>query len=456
MSRPDPRLEPLLEVMLAIARQDFDVRAPVGDGGDAIDAVAVGLNMLCEELREEVASRRELERAHADLKRVHGQLAHAGKLAAIGHLAAGVAHEMNNPIQGISVCLSILERSQAQLLGMLGSREPLDREAVRERIMEGVDVLSDAHEAIERVRGVSASLRTFARIDDDSLSAVDLGDVIRVSARLSESLARRRAQVELDLAPVPPVWGSRGKLGQVVTNLLVNALQAVPERDAERQRVRLRLRAADGQVILAVEDSGPGVPAELWTRIFEPFYSTKADDLGTGLGLSLASDILALHGGSIRVDKSELGGARFEVTLPVAAAREATPAPPPKVGPTRRPRVLLVDDEEVLLRLFERLLADDCDVVTASSGDEALRILAEDPSFDRVVCDLEMPSTDGIDVFEATLRASPTLAARFVFATGGAVTARGRAFLDGKDARVLHKPFQPAALLASILAGMPE
>jgi signal transduction histidine kinase/CheY-like chemotaxis protein len=440
----DARLEQLLETMLGIARQDFDVKAPVRDDGTVIDAIAVGLNMLAEELRGEVASRRDLERAHEELQHTQAQLVHAGKLAAIGQLAAGVAHEINNPIQGVQFCLSILQRAHAQMLEGLAAGTLAQ---VRAHLTSSDVAIRDAQEAIERVRGVTSALQTFARVDDEAFTSVNLAEVVRVACRLGESTVRSRATLELDLPPVPLVKGSRGKLGQVVTNLLVNASQAVPEGTPERQTIRLSLSSMGGQVTFAVDDSGPGVPTGDRRRIFEPFFTTKPAELGMGLGLSLVAEIVKAHGGTIAVSDSTLGGARFEVVLPATTEDSVEPSSAVPSFGVPRPRVLLIDDEDVVLRVLEALLIDDCEVVTARSGQEALGVLGDDSRFDLVVCDLQMAGIDGPKVYETAVARTPALAARFVFVTGGAITARCRTFLDETRVRVLHKPFRIDTLL---------
>lgn len=443
------RLEALLEVMLAIARQDFEVRAPVGPEADAIDAIAVGLNMLAEELRGEVTSRRELERAHTELQQTQARLVHAGKLAAIGQLAAGIAHEINNPIQGVQICLSIVRRTQEQLLDAL-VEGTLDVEQARRRLSRTTASIDDAFEAIERVRGVTSSLRTFARIDDAPLTRVDLADVIGVSVRLSESTARIRARIVLELADVPPVHGSRGRLGQVVTNLIVNAIQAIPEGATAAHVIRIGLALEAEWVVLTVDDSGVGIPPADRERVFSAFFTTKAAELGTGLGLSLVAEIVRAHGGSISASESTLGGARFEVRLPAMAGATRAPSSEPRPRSLGRRRVLIVDDEPMLLRLLGIVLSEQCDVVTASSGEVALELVRRGPAFDVVICDLGMPGMDGVAVYEALTELEPTLRSRFVFATGGATTTKARVFLEQTTERTLQKPFEVATLLTLI------
>jgi signal transduction histidine kinase/ActR/RegA family two-component response regulator len=446
----DARLGQLLEVLLAIARQDYETRAEVSGAQDTLDAIAVGLNMLGEELAHEVTSRRELERAHEELKQAQAKLVHTGKLAAVGQLASGVAHEISNPAMSLEVALAIIKRTAGDLLAGAGAAALPAERAEKMR-----SALEDAEEAVGRIRRLTGDLRTFARTDDETPQAVQLDEVARVSSRLAAPTVRPRAELVLDLAPVPPVVGDRGRLGQVVTNLLVNAAQAVPEGAPAENTVAVSTRAVDGEVLLAVEDSGPGVPPALRDRIFEPFFTTKPEGVGTGLGLALVAEITAAHHGRIRVTSGKRGGARFELAFPArpagrAAVPQAAAASAPAPAPAPSARLLLVDDETLIIRLFSTLLGKTCKLVVAESGAEAVELLQGDRAFDLILCDLHMPGVDGIAVYEEVERLEPSLLERFVFTTGGAVTTRSREFLERVQPRVLAKPFPVDRLLALI------
>ena len=444
----DARLGEILEALLAIARQDFSVRVAARGGHDVLDAIAVGLNLLAEELSSEVASRRELERAHAELKEAEARLIHAGKLAAVGQLASGVAHEINNPAMGLEAALAIIHRAfELVETELSGSQVP--RRAVS--ALRGARAAAeDASEAVTRIRRLTGDLRTFARTDDERFVPVELDEIVSISCRLAEPTVRQRASLELELGDVPAVLGSRGRLGQVVTNLLVNAAQALSEEHPRDQRIRVRTARSGSEVVLSVEDSGPGVPVGLRQRIFEPFFTTKPEGVGTGLGLALVAEIVKAHSGTIRVTDGASGGARFEVRLPVyeKAPEAARSEPPPP--PAERIRLLLIDDEPMLRRLFTILLADSCEVVTAENGSKAIELLEQDRAFDVVLCDLHMPTVDGIAVYERVSELAPELVERFVFTSGGAVTARARDFLDRVKPRLLAKPFPPEELFALI------
>jgi signal transduction histidine kinase/CheY-like chemotaxis protein len=444
----DAQLEEILGVLLGIARQDFTVRARVGSAHDSLDAIAVGLNMLAEELQSEVASRRELELAHQELKQAEARLIHAGKLAAIGQLASGVAHEINNPAMALEAAIAIIGIAFDQARAR--ARVTMPEGWIPDATIKAVDMaLQDAGEALDRIRRLTGDLRTFARADDEVLRPVQLDEVIRISCRLAESTVRPRAELVVDLQPVPTVLGSRGRLGQVVTNLLVNAAQAMLESAREQNVIVVSTRVAGDEVLLSIEDSGPGIPVDLRKKIFEPFFTTKPEGVGTGLGLSLVAEIVRAHRGRIEVSTGVRGGARFEIHLPAHRMPVIEPAPRPRSSAPMYARLLLVDDEPMILRLFTNLLADaSLEVLTAKGGAEAIALLEQDQAFHAILCDLQMPGVDGILVYEAVERIAPALVARFVFTTGGAITMRGRDFLDRVRPRVLAKPFRIDELFA--------
>jgi signal transduction histidine kinase/CheY-like chemotaxis protein len=426
----DERLEEILEMILAIARQDFGARVRVlGSPDDRLDAIAVGLNMLAEELASEVASRAELERAHAELKVAQARLVHAGKLAAIGQLASGVAHEINNPAMCIEAVLEIMRR---------GDDQPGFRAA-----------LEDGQEAVNRIRRLTGDLRTFARADDEQMAPVNLDELVRVSARLAAPTVRPRADLVLELAEVGPVIGNRGRLGQVITNLLVNAAQAIGEGAPQDNAVVVSTAVVGDDVCLAVEDTGPGIPPALTGRIFEPFFTTKPEGVGTGLGLALVAEIVQAHRGRISVTRGQRGGARFEVFLPIDRTARGPAVTRPLAEAPEHVRLLLIDDEPMMLRLLKRLLGRR-EVVTAGGGAEAIDLLGRDRAFDVILCDLQMPGQDGAAVYEALQRLQPELLDRFVFTTGGGVSARAREFLARVQPRVLTKPFAIDELFALI------
>ncbi len=455
----DPRLDKVLEGLLALARMDFGHRISVGASGDVVDAIAIGINMVGEELEETAASRRELEAAYHALQETQSQLIHAGKLAAIGQLSGGVAHEINNPASYVSLSHSLLRRKLVKLRATLerSGLSGADQLEVVEELSVMDTALRDATDGMERIRSVVRDLRTFSRMDDEAMEAVALNEIVVSACNLVRHEIRYRAELTTNLRDIPPVRGNRGRLGQVTMNLLVNAAQALP--DEGEQHIVISTRREGERALLTVEDSGPGVPEQLRRRIFEPFFTTKAPELGTGLGLSLVAEIVRRHGGSIDVGEAREGGARFAIRLPFWTAGGAERgAEADDIGGKAPPhaRILMIDDDQTLLRTVRALLEPEHEVVTARGGAEAITIIARDKNFDLVICDLLMPHVDGAAVFSALERRAPELASRVVFSSGGAVTSRSKEFLAQVADRVLQKPLDHAMLLDVIARFRPR
>ena len=283
MSEYDPRLDDILEVLLAIARQDFSRRAAV-NGTDTVDAIATGLNMLAEELDGAVASRRDLEAAYRELKAADARLVQAGKMLAVGQLASAVAHEVNNPATWVSLGLTLIARGSKDLRAGIAA-ESIDRQALVTSLDAIDQVLRDAAEGMDRIRVVVGDLRTFSRADDEAVEDVCINDVVRTSCNLAGPSFRARAQLVLDLGETPALVASRGRLAQVVTNLLVNAAHAIDDSPCTRDHaIAVTTRSADGGVLLVIEDTGPGIALELREKVFEPLFTTKPASKGTGLG----------------------------------------------------------------------------------------------------------------------------------------------------------------------------
>lgn len=217
----DARLDAIVEALARFARLDFSARVPISDTLDTVDAIATGLNMLAEDLDGAVASRLELERALRALTEAQTKLLHAAKLATAGQLASGVAHEVNNPAAWVSLAVCHAKRRATEL------RRSLEGGAARSDVAATLDdidaLLEGAAEGAERIRTVVADLRMLARADSDARELVLLDDVVRATCTLLEPSMRERAELRVDLGGVPPVRANCGRLGQIVTNLVVNA-----------------------------------------------------------------------------------------------------------------------------------------------------------------------------------------------------------------------------------------
>jgi CheY-like chemotaxis protein len=268
---------------------------------------------------------------------------------------------------------------------------------------------------------------------------------------LSHGLRTVGIEVTNDLpARASPVLADPDQVQQIVVNLLVNAIQAL-ELSAPPRRLRLSLAEADGVVTLAVADSGPGGAADLAERIFEPFFSTKPEGIGTGIGLPVSRDLAAAQGGELRLASAGGPGAAFELRLPQARAREDGARAEGEVPGMRPLRLLIVDDEtEIAEVLADGLGLAGHACVTAGGGRAAQRLLEAGADYDAIVCDLRMPDLDGPALYHWLRARHPTLAEATIFMTGDALGQMAGRFLAESGRPVLEKPFAPADLLRAL------
>ncbi|HEX5831624.1 MAG TPA: ATP-binding protein [Gemmatimonadaceae bacterium] len=360
-------------------------------------------------------------------REMRARLVETERLAAVGELVAGVAHEVNNPLSSISAFAQLLLRD----------------ETIAAEHRESVEVI---HGETLRAAQVVKDLLAFARRSAPRREPVDLNQLVERTLRLrGYQLSSSGVRLDLDLpAALPPVLGDGRQLQQVVLNLITNSIQAME--GEPNAMLRLATRRDDEQVVLEIEDNGPGIPAEARARVFEPFFTTKEEGEGTGLGLSVSYGIVAAHDGVLELVQTSERGTCFRVTLPAASADladvAATTSP---TGESRSPlagmRVLFVDDEPSLrqgMEAFGRLRG--FTVVTAADAEGALHAL-ESTSFDALVCDLRMPEMDGWTLHEKVRQCRPGLATRTVFVTGDTITSTTRAPQHGRPAMVA-KPFR--------------
>lgn len=391
---------------------------------------------------------------------LHARLAQADRVLTMGTLAAGIAHEIRNPLAYLSANLDFLADAKlpelAEALRLQEGRLELYGEPptdARARLDAVAALVASARHGASRVRAIVRDLRTFSR-DDDRRVPVDVRAVLDACVAVAESDLVTRARVVREYADVPRVSASESRLGQVFLNLIVNAAQAIAPGAVDANTITLRVAPGEGGTVeVRIDDTGAGIAADHLPRLFEPFFTTKPADVGTGLGLWICADIVQRLGGTITAHSG--GGARgssFIVTLPgdaaVAPAEAVSPPPPRAVVGGRRPRVLVVDDEEPLARVVASVLADEFDVVQAHGGRAALALLERDPAFDAILCDLAMPDLSGADVFTRLEAEAPRLAERIVFATGGAFSATSRALLDRAPNPTVEKPFELESLRA--------
>lgn len=351
------------------------------------------------------------------------------RLSSLGTMAAGVAHEINNPLSFILANLNVV----ADALNHFAPTPEVDMEDLRSAVHEAI-------EGAERVRQIVLSMRPFARSDEKQRASCDVVRIMQASLNLARNELRHRARVVTDFKPVPGVWANEARLGQVFLNLLLNAAQAIPDGHAADNEVRVSTHTERGQVVVTVRDSGRGISTEVLPRIFDPFFSTKAVGGGSGLGLFISQSIVQEYGGQLTAESTQGAGATFEVRLP---SRDAQPQPRPPVVAQMGLRVLVVDDEPSILRSIERLIGKAHQLTLAQSGREALSLMQQRGDFDLVICDMMMPELSGIEVWNEL---TPEQRKRFVIMTGGTFTERAEAFIAANQPQILPKPFSATSL----------
>jgi CheY-like chemotaxis protein len=253
-----------------------------------------------------------------------------------------------------------------------------------------------------------------------------------------------------EFRPAPPVEGSEAHLTQVFMNLVLNALQSIPQGEADRHEIRILVAPGTGDDLIAeVQDTGAGMPPEVLARIFEPFFTTRPVGTGTGLGLAICHGIVTSLGGRIQAFSEAGKGSRFRVTLPAVKPSAPEPPRPPPPPVNRRGRVLLVEDDPLVARAVRRTLGNEHDVTFVEGGRAALAALAQ-AEFDVVLCDLMMPEMTGMELHAELSRDRPEIARRMVFLSGGAFTDTAREFLASVPNAQVEKPFEPSALRSLI------
>ncbi|HBQ12669.1 MAG TPA: hypothetical protein DEF51_16500, partial [Myxococcales bacterium] len=349
--------------------------------------------------------------------------------------AAGVAHEINNPLAfmmlGVDAIERMLERGGSSL-------EQLRR------------MLDDVRHGVDRVAATVRHLKAFSKADGATgPSVADMAEVLEAAARMTSHEVRQYGRLELEVPDgLLPVRGDAAQLEQVFVNLLINAAHALEIKKTGTVRLGAR-PIGEVAVEVTVEDDGSGIAEADLAQVFDPFFTTKPVGTGTGLGLSICHSVVTELGGEITVE-SELGeGSVFRVRLPTMR-RALTPASPARRAPRSRVesrKVVVIDDEPAFLRALERLLVPDHEVFTALDADAGLALIAQE-SPDAIFLDVMLPGTNGIELYERLGRERPEMASRVVFVTGGSARPSVERFLAKVKQPVLHKPFEAERVVA--------
>ncbi len=387
------------------------------------------------------------------------QLMQSDRLASLGVLAAGVAHEINNPVAFIVLATGQMKR----MIDQATKGEPNAHDRLRE-------MAGEIGEAAAHIAEIVAELKLFTRIPEGaSACPVDINRMLQTAMTLTAAEVRRHGRIDLQLGLLPLAPGGFAGMGHVFANLLINAAQAI---EAKREDgaildpevVQVSSAVEDGAIVVRIRDTGVGIDPKLLPRIFDPFFEARSSRHGAGLGLAIAYDLVRRAGGDIRAFSSPGKGTSFEIVLPLEPAAVGAAAPAParpeahdspadaERGASPLRRVLIIDDERPLVKALARQLSDRYEVDTALTATDALAQLSVN-AYDAVVCDLRLPEQSGPAIYDEVVSRSPEQASRFIFTTGGTYGA----FDDEPHARaaatglpLLEKPFDGASFEAAV------
>ena len=404
-------------------------------------------------------------------KKMQEQLAQSDRMATVGALAAGVAHEVNNPltyilynltslvedlpplIEAANLCREALRGENADdIEALLQKTEILDDEELLEDLIERVE---EAAEGAEKVQKIVRSLKTFALKQDEHKSYSTLDGAMEAAIEMAYNQIKYRARITRDYQATPPLFMIEGRIRQVFLNFLLNAAQAIEEGAVHENTVAVKTWIEDSFVCASVSDTGVGISVENISRLFEPFFTTKPVGVGSGLGLSISHNIIVAHGGRIEVESHEGQGATFTVRLPRPKGTSTSMQAQLKKDETSSSgakRILVIDDEPMVCSTIRRVFSREHEVVVANSGKQGRSVLQEDQGFDAIFCDIMMPDFSGIDIYDWLVQSSPKVADRMIFITGGAFTSRAISFLARVPNPQCEKPFDIETLKKQVQA----
>ena len=387
---------------------------------------------------DETAAKLLFMRDLSDRKRMEARVARTEQLASMGMLIAGVSHEINNPLGFVVGNLEELVDKPAI------KADPCTKEAAE-----------DAYQGAKRIASIVEDLQTFIKSDNEQMELVDIGETVQRTIRLAQPKVRHRAEISVHVDKLPRFWTNEGRVSQVLLNLIYNAAEAMPaDRRVDENRISVVAGISPSSLVISVEDNGRGISKPHLKRVFDPFYSTRKGEGGTGLGLTISSSVIQQIGGFMEA-RSEIGkGSQFTIHLPLPEAGSAplvaTEAPADRPTPVVIPadaslKSLVVDDEPAIRRLITRVLSSYGSVTTAASGRAAQQLLDSNDEFDIVICDVIMKDGDGAALYDWITEHRPQLANRVLFITGMTHPESTR-----PNVPVIQKPFTTQRFLSAI------
>ena len=371
-------------------------------------------------------------------RQLQAHLTQVDRMAAVGLLASGVGHEINNPLAYVAANLDFVREHLAS------SSNPVHAPAI--------EALTEARQGADRVREIVGDLKHYATWEKISRDdTADAEQVLETSLRIAGNQLRHRARVQRNYCGQALVSGSESRLGQVFLNLLVNAAQAIPEGRALDNLITLTTELHERWVLVRIADTGKGLNQEDLQQIFTPFFTTKAPDEGSGLGLSICQHIVSGMGGRIEVESSPGQGATFTVWLPRQRAEDSLefttdPADLLDIDPHHRPLLIIVEDQAPVARALRRMLDDTFEVLHFERAADALTHLSAHPGGEVILCDLMMPQMTGVEFARELEAHHPDQLSRLIFMTGGSPGQSERHFMERREIPCLDKPFEPEAL----------
>ena len=355
------------------------------------------------------------------------------RMVSLGPLAAGIAHEINNPL---AYAMGNLSFAIEHLQGISESAPELSTVLA---------ALRDALEGAERVRRTVRDLKMFSRPESDRQGSVDVERALRAAISMANMEIRHRARLALDFDVVPPVQFNESHLAHVLLNLLLSATHALGEADAQKNEIRVTLRHLPSEHVM-VEIKCSGQRGTSATETLDPFPMSRLRE-SSGLGLALCRRLIGDNGGDLLVETPADTGPTFKILLsPALEGIESIVPPPPRQATRLRARVLVVDDEPRIGSAIARILDPAHEVTSVYTARDAILRLERGERYDVILCDILMPQMSGYDLYRSLEQIAPETLGRIIFMTGGPFSTRGAGFLDSVPNARLEKPFSPEAL----------